>query len=63
MKPKDLGKLIADICIEVAHKTYNAARGQQIIQACIDQLEERRKEIVPKKASLAYRKARYGGEK
>ncbi|GAI87461.1 unnamed protein product, partial [marine sediment metagenome] len=52
----------ADVCIDAAHLTYKAARGQQMIQACIDQLEKRRKEIVPKKASPAYKKARYGGK-
>ncbi|KKP80190.1 MAG: hypothetical protein A2271_03830 [Candidatus Moranbacteria bacterium RIFOXYA12_FULL_35_19] len=59
-RQEQLGIMLADSIIEVAHQTYNASRGKAIIEACIKRLQERMPEIQPKKATLQYKKARYG---
>ena len=59
-RAEKFGIALADIVIEAAHLTYNAPRGVQIVQACIERLQQRIAEIQPKKASPDYKKARYG---
>jgi len=59
-KGKDLGIMIADVCIEIAHQRYNAPMGISIVNACIKRLQERVGEIKPNKATKKYKEARYG---
>ncbi len=50
----------ADLVMEAAHQTYNAGRGQKIVQSCINRLQKRIDELQPKKATPEYKEARYG---
>ena len=54
------GEMQADATMEVAHLTYNAARGRKIVEACIRRLQERIGELQPKEATPEYKEARYG---
>ena len=54
------GEMLADVVSEAAHMTYNAPRGVKIVKACINRLEGRVSEILPREANPAYRQARYG---
>lgn len=54
------GIKMADAIMSASHLTYNAPRGVKMVKACIARLQKRLSEIVPKKATPAYKKARYG---
>jgi hypothetical protein len=58
--PETFGLALADVVIRAGHSTYNARRGKKIVESCIKSLQERLSEIQPKKATPAYKKARYG---
>ncbi|MFZ2038834.1 MAG: hypothetical protein WAV11_02765 [Minisyncoccia bacterium] len=72
--PKAFGLAMANVAMSAAHMTYNARRGKKIVEhsiesleaciksleICIKNLRERLPEIQPKKATPAYKKARYG---
>jgi len=57
------GIALADVVMRFAHRTYNAPRGRKIVQTCISRLTGRIDEIQPKKATPAYKKARYRKKK
>jgi len=58
--PEKTAKAFTDLVMLSAHGTYNALRGRRMIRECITILERRIDEIVPKKAELKYKEARYG---
>ncbi len=54
------GKAQADAVMRAAHMTFNAPRGKAMVLETIKELQKRVQEIQPKKATSAYKKARYG---
>ena len=54
------GEMQADAIMEVAHLTYNAARGRRMVETCIKKLQKRISELQPKEADPKYKEARYG---
>jgi hypothetical protein len=58
-KAEKAGIAFADAMMWAAHLSYNARRGQKMIEACIIRLHERKSELRPQKATPSYRKARY----